>query len=98
MTMNFVFLFLVMAIGTFAQANCDVAQTARQAVKALVAIEDRKGITAYFGSVNRETPEILSVTVQPGYKETKDWYIVKVRNKDCRVMNLDLKAENITIW
>lgn len=98
MKMNFVFLFLMSVTGTYANATCDVAQTARQAVKAFVAIEDRKGITAYFGSVNNETPDISNVTVQPGYKETKDWYIVKVRNKDCRVMGVDLKAENIAIW
>ncbi|MBK9322886.1 MAG: hypothetical protein IPM97_08080 [Bdellovibrionaceae bacterium] len=92
--------FLV-CLGLFAISNpsfagsCDIMKSARQVIKAIVAIEDMKGITAYYGGLKSEDSMFTTVNVQPYYQKTKDWYLVKIRNNDCRILSAELIAENI---
>lgn len=74
---------------------CDIAKAARQAVKALVAIEDIKGITGYHGGVKDESRTTTTFNIQLYYEKTKDWYLVSIRNQDCRIISTELFAENI---
>lgn len=90
-------LFAGLLIGVQAFADCDVTKAARQAVKAIVAVEDIKGITAYYGGTSGSDSDYTNVNISPTYQGTKDWYVVKVRNRDCRTFSVELRAENIPV-
>ena len=85
----------VFASQTSFASGCDFAKVARQTVKALVAVDDIKGITAYYGGVQDSDQVSANVKIQLHYTTTNDIYVVKIRNSDCRVLSTELVAENI---
>ena len=97
MNMNFMFLILVSLLGSHSYANCDLGKAARQTVKALAAIEDAKGITAYYGGLGEYDSEATFVNVQPVYGAIKDWYVVKLRNQNCHILSVELRGEKLPL-
>jgi hypothetical protein len=79
--------------GVSLASDCDVARVARQSVKALVAIEDIKEITAIYGGATDGDSLKTTISVELHYPTAKDSYEVTVRNSDCRILDTKLTKE-----
>jgi hypothetical protein len=80
--------------GVCAHGSYDT-KVARDAVKALIALTDQKVVSYYGGA--KSNVKYTEVTVEPHYESTKDIYKVQIRNADCQVLKVDLKAEKVPI-
>lgn len=94
-TVTFLTLFLI-SNSLFA-SDCYPPKAARQIVKAIVALEDIVGISSYFGGVTGDNPIETEVLVEPHYISTKDTYKIRIRNTDCRIIKVELLAENVPL-
>lgn len=77
--------------------QCEPSKTARQAVKALFAISDTKGVESFAGGAKQQDSLTTIVSVVPHFKASTDHYEVTVRNSDCRVLSLVLRKENVPL-
>lgn len=73
------------------------ARIAREATKALLKLADIASVEAYYGGVESNQNGLMTISVQPHFKFTKDWYKVVIRNSDCRVISANLFLEKIPI-
>jgi len=98
MNINIILCVLITIASSLTYAGeCDTTRTARQMIKAIIAIEDTRGVNAIYGGTSVITSDATLVKVETHYQAKKDSYEIAIRNSDCRILETKLVKENLPL-